>query len=393
MQAKRAAGSWLSEMSHGGMGANGMPVECLPELVAGLGKGDESVRGSCLVHRSGSGLVLEGERVSDPGPGAWLAEMDVALVCASDLHTLAGRRSGPSPCILGHETVSTLVAAGPGAPRRDIAGNPLMPGDRVAWAVVASCGDCGLCRAGWPQKCVTGTKYGHVALGPATPWSGGFASHQLLRSGTSLLRVPDGVPSSWAAMVSCSTATVAAVLRVAGEVSGRRVLVNGGGNLGTQAVLWALESGASEVWCAEPDPVRRAALESLGARGMVPGNWDECAGEFDVFLELAGQVADFGALLGRMAVGGVLVLAGAVFPGPPVDLDMEAVVRRCLTVRGMHNYAPSDLVDAMGFLERHWERLGGVVKIAPTLPLDCFEEVLELSRSGRFHRAGFHGAG
>jgi len=342
----------------------------------------------------GAGELHRVEAAVEPaGAGEWLARMETALVCAGDLHTLSGRRQGPCPCILGHETVSVLLESGVGAPDSDIAGSPLHPGRRVVWGVVASCGECDRCRSGLPQKCVVGTKYGHVALGPDTPWTGGFAEYQRLLPGTAILGVPDSVPSGWAAMVACSTATVAAVLRVAGEIRGKRVLVNGGGNLGAQAVLWAVESGASSVVCIEPDPARREGLANLGACCVAPDDWmggkvgPECG--VDIFLELAGHVSDFEAIVGRMAVGGRLVLAGAVFPSAPVGLDMETVVRKCLTVTGMHNYAPRDLIAGMGFMERHWQGLSSVLNLAAPLPLERVDDVLELARSGRFHRVGF----
>jgi hypothetical protein len=37
---------------------------------------------------------------------------------------------------------------------------------------------------------------------------------------------------------------------------------------------------------------------------------------------------------------------------PPVPLDAEALVRRLVTVRGVHNYAPRHLVTAARFVER-----------------------------------------
>jgi alcohol dehydrogenase len=39
-----------------------------------------------------------------------------------------------------------------------------------------------------------------------------------------------------------------------------------------------------------------------------------------------------------------------VLPTASVPLDPEAVVRRMLTIRGVHNYAPRDLATALDFL-------------------------------------------
>jgi len=50
------------------------------------------------------------------------------------------------------------------------------------------------------------------------------------------------------------------------------------------------------------------------------------------------------------------VLIGAVFPAPPVPLSAESVVRRWLSIYGVHNYTPADLADALEFLTRNHGR-------------------------------------
>lgn len=47
------------------------------------------------------------------------------------------------------------------------------------------------------------------------------------------------------------------------------------------------------------------------------------------------------------------MLIGSTFPVPPIALDPESVVRRCLTIVGNHNYRPEDLGDAVTFLVEH----------------------------------------
>ena len=50
-------------------------------------------------------------------------------------------------------------------------------------------------------------------------------------------------------------------------------------------------------------------------------------------------------------MGGTALIAGTALPVPPVVIDPERVVRRLLTIRGLHNYTPRDLVAAVDFLE------------------------------------------
>ncbi len=70
----------------------------------------------------------------------------------------------------------------------------------------------------------------------------------------------------------------------------------------------------------------------------------------DVVLELAGVSSSVAAGLALVRTGGTLVLAGTVAPGATVALDPEQVVRRMLTIRGVHNYHPRDLGTALDFL-------------------------------------------
>src|SRR5678816_2315596 len=83
-------------------------------------------------------------------------------LCGSDLHTHAGRRSEPTPTVLGHEIVGRIEAFGPNAPRRDYRGEDLSIGDRVSWSIAASCDNCFFCDDGLPQKCASLFKYGHA---------------------------------------------------------------------------------------------------------------------------------------------------------------------------------------------------------------------------------------
>ncbi|MFN9986425.1 MAG: alcohol dehydrogenase, partial [Pirellula sp.] len=51
-------------------------------------------------------------------------------------------------------------------------------------------------------------------------------------------------------------------------------------------------------------------------------------------------------------VGGRIVLVGAVFPSEPAPLIVERIVRKHLTLHGVHNYRSDDLLTAVDFMER-----------------------------------------
>ena len=53
-----------------------------------------------------------------------------------------------------------------------------------------------------------------------------------------------------------------------------------------------------------------------------------------------------------------------------IDLDPEAVVRRMLTIRGAHNYHPSNLVSAIRFLAGPGRAFPFAELVAATYPLE-----------------------
>jgi len=67
---------------------------------------------------------------------------------------------------------------------------------------------------------------------------------------------------------------------------------------------------------------------------------------------MSGSDAAVRAALDLLAIGGRLGLVGSVFPTPGIELSPETVVRRLLTVTGVHNYAPGDLAAAIAFLDQ-----------------------------------------
>jgi len=351
---------------------------------------------SMLVYRGDYGqLSLEEHPCPDPASGEVRVALDTALVCSSDLHTIYHRRTAPTPLVLGHETVSVIDRIGFGAPTSDMQGIPLRSGDRVIWTVVASCGSCDICNRGWPQKCPEATKYGHAMLASHEKWTGGFADYQILKPGTGILRIPDHIPSRLAATIGCSTATVCAVLEAAGDIRDKVVLINGAGQLGIQAALMAKSSGARLVVCIEARPERRVDANRMGFVAIAPESLslmlpDVTDGALvDSYLELAGHVTDFPQLMQHMAIGGTIVFAGAVFPSPALPLDMEAVIRKCITIKGIHNYRSDHLVRALAFVSAHCDVLLDYLKFGKLLTLKDHAVVLQGGESGAFHRVGF----
>ena len=284
--------------------------------------------------------------------GEALASIELATVCGSDVHTVHGHRSALGPQVLGHEQVGRIVALGPGEPAQTIDGHPLHVGDRILWGVCVACGDCARCLRGMPNKCEVVQKYGHAQVRRGWELTGGLATHTHLLRRTAIIRVPEHLPAELLAPASCATATIAAVMGAAAAVrplAGETVLVSGCGMLGLTAIAMAREAGATVI-AVDPDSRRRALAREFGAdQALSPARMNR---EFAVAFELSGSGDAIAHAVEHVDVGGVVVLAGSVFPAPPVPLSAEGIVRRLVTIVGVHNYRPEHLVEAVSFLQR-----------------------------------------
>lgn len=345
-------------------------------------------------------LELREVPVPPPIAGGALVRIDCCTICGSDLHTVAGHRNEPAPSVLGHEALGTIVELGT-PPLTDVVGQPLSLGDRITWSPVVSCGTCDRCRAGLPQKCVSLFKYGHALAEGVGTLSGGLAEFIHLRPGTAAVKLPVGVPDEVFSPASCATATIAAAFRAAGSIAGRRVMIWGAGMLGLTAGAFAKTKEAATVVISDLNPDRLAQATKFGADATI--RWrnegelfrrqlrEKAGGDlFDVLLDVSGAPDAIEAACQLGDVGATVVLVGSVSPSRSVQIDPESVVRRLLTIRGVHNYAPQDLLAAVKFLTHAHMRFPFAELVEQSFPLSQVNEAIELALRSRPVRLAIH---
>lgn len=306
--------------------------------------------------------------------GEVLVEISLATICGSDLHTTEGRRSAPTPCVLGHEAVGHVVSSS-----RD----GITIGQRVTWTLADSCGHCAPCTS-WhlPQKCEHLFKYGHAALSDGSGLNGCYASHIVLRPGTQIMPVPATLPDAIAAPANCALATIVNALETLPDPCGR-ALVQGGGLLGIYACAWLRHRGVREVFCTDLSAQRLALVAEFGG---IPVPHSEKMPQVDLVLEVTGSSAVIPDGVKALRHGGHYVWAGMVHPETKLDLTGEAVLRKCLTLRGVHNYAPQHLSAGLDFLAQNRTRLPFERLTSPSLPLEQLNEGFDLTRSRQWQR-------
>ena len=80
------------------------------------------------------------------GPGDAVVRTTKALICTSDVHTVAGLLPVPEGRLLGHESVGVVHEIGEGV-------TSVQVGDRVAVNAVTPDGTCDNCQAGYTSQC------------------------------------------------------------------------------------------------------------------------------------------------------------------------------------------------------------------------------------------------
>src|SRR6202162_6326191 len=73
--------------------------------------------------------------------------MDTVGICGTDLHSVKGEWTRPTPTVLGHEGAGVVEAVG-----EDV--SSLRPGNHVVLSWAPSCGECEDCGRGRPARCV-----------------------------------------------------------------------------------------------------------------------------------------------------------------------------------------------------------------------------------------------
>jgi putative phosphonate catabolism associated alcohol dehydrogenase len=326
---------------------------------------------------NGAGQPFVAREVELPrrlNPGEVLVEILLATICGSDLHTVDGRRMAPTPGVLGHEGIGRVLESDrPG----------VIVGQRVTWTLADSCGCCQPCLS-WklPQKCDRLFKYGHAPLNDGHGLNGCYASHLVLRAGTTIVAVPDDLPDSLVAPANCALATIVNALADLPQPCGR-VLIQGAGLLGIYAAAWLKQQDVSEIFCVDLSSERLAAIARFGATPISAG---QSLPAVDLVLEVAGTSQVIPAGLNNLRVGGHYVWAGMVHPQTPLAITGESIVKKCLTVRGVHNYRPEHLVAGLNFLRQNQARFPFQDLISPPLTLSQLNEAFELTRQQRWQR-------
>ena len=321
----------------------------------------------------GPGSPLQLKEIPRPALPAddWVrVRVDLGGICASDIKLL--KVTGMSPvlsawtdprqaAVLGHETVGTVVEAGPASGVRE--------GDRVVAEPVLSCRDkgfadpCPACARGDDHLCLRRAEPGPLGcMGDGFGFNarfGGGWSEELVAPGWRCARVPDGMADEDAVLAEPVAIAVHAVARHLPR-AGQRALVIGPGTIGMSTLI-ALRALApeAEVTVAGLGTFADGLAKDLGAAHLIHGTRTELVedargvtggtlrkplvgrpvldqGGFDVVYDCVGSEQTIDDALRMLRPGGLLVLLAT---SGRQKIDWTLVWFRELSISGTVFYA------------------------------------------------------
>ena len=270
-----------------------------------------------------------------PGPQEVLVRVRATGICGSDIHYYIHGKNGDfvpeRPFVLGHESAGEIVDSGAFA-------DALPVGSRVAIDPSHPCRACTHCREGHYNHCAHMRYFGSAACSP--PQDGSFREYVQVNAENCHL-IPEHMDYRQAAMLEPLSIAVHGV-GLAGSVAGKRVLVTGAGPIGQLIGLVAKHYGAAHLAVSDIRPDALDLAKSLWSdqplRADQPEAIAQAAGAgFDVVIEASGAPAALQTAYRHCRAKGTIVQLGV--QGGPVELPVNLVMQKELTVRGSFRFA------------------------------------------------------
>lgn len=307
-------------------------------------------------------LLLEERSVPVPAAGHALVRITSVGICGSDTAYYAGKAKYPikAPFVMGHEAAGVVESLGSPGAGQDRAGDgpqeQLKVGQRVALIPNEACGHCRECQSGFDNLCSETRYLGSAAV---DPHHDGALQRYVVLPVSNLLPLPDSIDDATGALLEPFAVALHAVRKA--SVSGKTVLIVGGGAIGQLTATAARALGAARITVSDPSARRVKLAVGHGAdAGCSP---DDLAAElaggarFDVVFDASGHPAGVELALKAAKPGtGQVVLIGNLPAGYglPVQAITQAESWVTSTFRFSGGLAPALEVITSAGLDISW---------------------------------------
>ncbi|GGM35710.1 L-idonate 5-dehydrogenase [Microbacterium saperdae] len=292
-----------------------------------------------LVIHGKEDIQWEDREVPQPGDGEVRLRVGFVGICGSDLHYYFHGANGEytirEPLIPGHELsgVVDLDPSGRLAPGTPVTVHPARYGPALP----------GL--EDRPHLRPGGDYFGSAAT---TPHRQGGAAELLIVEDHMVRVLPDNLPLERAALAEPLAVALHAA-GLAGDLTGRRVLVIGAGPIGLLVVAAAVHAGAGVVGASDvrTEPLDRA--QALGATELSLVGRDTIENEsYDVVFECSGVGVALTQAVRATRRTGTIVQVG-MLPNAEIGVNLAPLLAKELTIRGAFRFS-TEIDDAVAML-------------------------------------------
>ena len=272
-------------------------------------------------------------------PGEALVRMTVSGVCGSDKAGAHGEHAFLKPPYYpGHEVVGVVVAVTDGVSNIEV-------GDRVTIEPTLVCGHCKPCRNKMENLCENLQFFGCGYR------EGGMADVFSVPAAR-LHKVPKNFSDFQAALIEPLATPVHAV-RLAGNLTGKKVAILGAGTIGLLTLIAVRRAGATKIVSTDPLTTKRDLALALGADAVIDAGVDDLAGvvraelgeSADVVFDCVANQATLGEAIKMAVKGGTVVVLGG--PRKLATVDLPVIQEYQIRIQGAATYRWEDFDDAV----------------------------------------------
>ncbi|HNW65441.1 MAG TPA: L-idonate 5-dehydrogenase [Piscinibacter sp.] len=283
---------------------------------------------ACRIHAAKD---LRLDEIADAALGEHEVEMRLGAggICGSDLHYFGHGRVGAfvlrEPLIPGHEASGIVLRVGSAVTR-------VKPGDKVAVNPSHACGQCDYCLGGRFNLCRRMFFLGSASV---FPHAQGLFRERFVLGQAQLTPVHEDISLGELACAEPLSIGLHAVHR-AGVLTGKTVLITGGGTIGSMCVIAARLAGAAQVMVCDIAERPLAIAQQVGADRVIRSDQVDAASLADIAdisIEAAGSPAALATCLAATRRGGRIVQVGTL-PAEGVQFPANSIMARELDYVG-----------------------------------------------------------
>jgi len=327
------------------------------------------------LHKINQELSIDRISVPTVSSGEVLVRVRAAGLCHSDINYVEGvGKVGKLPITLGHEIAGTIA-------RRGANVRGLEEGEPVLVHYVMSCGKCVFCRTKRENHCIHYRMIGKDV-------DGGFAEYVKVPA-RSIVKLPESILLTQAAIVGCAVSTAYHALRRARVKPGEDVAIFGVGGLGMHAVQLAKKIfKARTVIAVDVQDWKLRRARHVGAKVTVnAANQDPeeairriTEGKFvDVALDFVGRSSSMKKAIASVGKFGRVVIVGI----SREDLQLSpyrTLIAKEMELIGVDDHLKGELTQLLQFTCAR--KLDLSRSVTHTLPLEKVNDGFRILRSG-----------